>query len=169
MKTDSPITALIESHHEIVQPDWVDGGGRMRTGLYMVVFDVATGGFFTAAGWSRADRVPFKCTVFTLESHLCCERAPRNGDPLRFTTQLIDVDAKRVHYLHEMRHATEGWLAASNELVSMNVNTETRRSAPFPEHLAARFAAIRDAHRALGVPAQVGRAVGLGRAGERSA
>lgn len=155
------LSSLIESHRTLVEPAWGDGAGRMQTGLYMVVFDVATGGFFTALGWSRAERIPHACTVFTLESHLCCERTPVVGEPLRFTTQLIDVDAKRVHFLHEMRHATEGWLAATNELVSVNVNTQTRRSAPFPEHLLARFAAIRDAHRALGTPAQAGRAAGL--------
>ncbi len=52
------------------------------------------------------------------------------GDPLRFTTRLLGWDAKRIHYFHEMYHATEGYLAATNELMSLHVSQETRRAAP---------------------------------------
>ena len=57
-------------------------------------------------------------------------REVREGDPLRFTTRLLGHDAKRIHYIHEMFHADEGYLAATNELMSLHVSQATRRGAP---------------------------------------
>jgi acyl-CoA thioester hydrolase len=62
-----------------------------------------------------------------------------------------------------MHNETQGWLAATNELVLMHIDLETRRSAPMPDAAVARLEAIRDAQAGLPVPPQVGRAIGLKR------
>ena len=69
-------------------------------------------------------------TTFCLEAHVTYHREVRNGDPLRFTTVLLGHDAKRLHYIHAMYHATEGFLASTNELMSLHVSRATRRAAP---------------------------------------
>src|SRR5437879_2048004 len=69
-------------------------------------------------------------TTFCLEAHVTYHREVREGDPLRFTTLLLGHDAKRIHYIHEMYHAQEGYLAATNELMSLHVSEATRQSAP---------------------------------------
>ena len=66
-------------------------------------------------------------TTFTLEAHVTYQRELREGASLRFTTQLLGFDAKRIHYTHEMYHAAEGFLASTNELISIHVSQETRR------------------------------------------
>jgi len=85
----------------------------------------------------------------------------REGDELRFTTQLLGFDEKRIHYFHEMLHAGEGYLAATNELMSLHVSAETRGSAPMAREILERLEEIQRAHRALPIPAQVGRVMGL--------
>ena len=83
-------------------------------------------------------------------------REVREGDPLRFTTLLIAHDAKRLHYLHQMYHATEGYLAAANELMTLHVSEETRRGAPMAPEVLERLRAIQNAHDRLERPPQVG-------------
>ena len=86
-------------------------------------------------------------------------------DNARFEARLLDFDAKRIHFYQEMFHGTEGYLAASQESLSSHVSMATRRTAPFPEELLGRLAAIKEAHAVLPRPWQVGhviRAAGLG-------
>ena len=85
----------------------------------------------------------------------------RRGDPLRFTTLLLGFDDKRIHYIHEMYHETDGFLAATNELMSLHVSLETRRAAPMSADVLARLAEVLSLHETLPVPPQVGRRIGL--------
>ena len=91
-------------------------------------------------------------------------REAREGDPLRFTTWLLDHDVKRIHYLHEMFHGEEGYLIATNELMTLHVSRETRRGAPMAPAIRERLDRIQVAHHALPRPPQAGRRIGLGAA-----
>jgi len=55
-----------------------------------------------------------------------------DGEPLSVTTQLLDMDHKRIHYLHTMVHGNDERLVAHNECLCMNISLDNRRSAPFP-------------------------------------
>ncbi|PYO58775.1 MAG: hypothetical protein DMD83_02250 [Candidatus Rokuibacteriota bacterium] len=78
------------------------------------------------------------------------------------TTRLLGHGAKHIHYVHEMRHAGEGYLAAANELMTLHVSGETGRGSPMAPAIRERLARIHAAHAALPRPAQVGRRIGLG-------
>ena len=82
---------------------------------------------------------------------------------MRFATQLLARDAKRVHLFHEMFHAEQGYLAATNETIVMNIDYATRRSAPWPVPVATRLDELWQTHRALPRPAKAGRVMGLGK------
>ena len=99
--------------------------------------------------------------AISLESHVTYAREVRQGDPLRFTTRLLGYDEKRIHYFHEMHHAEAGYLAATNELMSLHVSAETRRAAAMAPEVMARLARIQVAHAALPRPPYVGRRMGL--------
>src|SRR5206468_681321 len=77
-----------------------------------------------------------------LEAHVTYHQEVREGDPLRFTTQLLGHDGKRLHYIHQMYHAKDGYLAATNELVSLHVSQATRRSAPMAAGILDRLAGV---------------------------
>jgi len=136
-------------------------------GYYLVVFDLATDEFLAWVGLDAAHRARHGVTTFCLEAHLTFHREVRVGDPLRFTTQLLAHDEKRIHYFHAMYHAGNGYLAATNELMSLHVSEATRRSAPMAAAVLERLARIRAAHGALPRPPQVGRVIGLGAGGGR--
>ena len=158
----SDLAAPLDRYRDVVRPEWIDHNQHMNMGYYLVVFDYATDEFFAWVGLDAAHRAARAITTFCLEAHVTYHREVRAGDPLRFTTRLLAHDDKRIHYFHAMYHADEGWLAATNELLSLHVSRATRRAAAMAPEILARLAAIRRAHDALPWPPQAGRAIGLG-------
>ena len=155
------LPAPLDTYRDVVRPEWIDHNQHMNMGFYLVVFDFATDAFFEFVGLDRPHRVQQNITTFSLEAHITYQREVREGDPLRFTTRLVDFDAKRIHYLHEMFHAEDGYLASTNELMSLHVSEETRRSAPMADDILARLARIKEAHDRLPPSPHVGRVIGL--------
>jgi len=158
----SDLAAPLDRYRDVVRPEWIDHNQHMNMGYYLVVFDYATDEFFAWVGLDGAHRAARAITTFCLEAHVTYHREVRAGDPLRFTTRLLAHDDKRIHYFHAMYHADEGWLAATNELMSLHVSHATRRAAPMAPEVLSRLAAIQRAHDALPPPPQAGRAIGLG-------
>jgi len=154
--------APFDAYEARVRPEWIDHNGHMNMGYYLVVFDLASDEFWRWIGLDDAHRRGRRVTTFCLEAHVTYHREVREGDPLRFRTRLLAHDGKRVHFFHEMLHAAQGYLAATNEVLSLHVSQETRRGAPMAPEVLARLARIQAAHDALPRPAQVGRTMGLG-------
>ena len=157
----SELAAPLDRYRDVVRHEWIDHNGHMNMGYYLVVFDFATDEFFRWVGLGEAHRTARNVTTFCLEAHVTYHREVRSGDPLRFTTLLLGHDTKRLHYIHTMYHATEGYLASTNELMSLHVDLRTRRGAPMAEEITARLAAIQAAHDKVERPPQVGRRIGL--------
>ena len=157
----SELAAPLDRYRDVVRPEWIDHNGHMNVGYYLVVFDFATDAFMAWVGLDPAHRKAAHVTTFCLEAHVTYHREVRSGDPLRFTTVLLGHDAKRLHFIHAMYHATEGFLASTNELMSLHVSRATRRAAPMADFVLARLAAIQAAHDRLPRPPQAGRRIGL--------
>lgn len=155
------IEAPFDRYRDRVRPEWIDHNQHMNMGYYLVVFDLATDEFLAWAGLDRAHRRAAAITTFCLEAHVTYHREVRADDPLRFTTQLLGHDGKRIHYIHCMYHAAEGYLAATNELMSLHVSEATRRAARMAPDILARLAAIQAAHDRVPRPPQAGRRMGL--------
>jgi acyl-CoA thioester hydrolase len=155
------IPAPFDSYRDTVRPEWIDHNEHMNMGYYLVVFDFATDAFLDYVGLDRAHRRAANITTFSLEAHITYQREVAVNDPLRFTTRLIDFDAKRIHYIHEMFHAEQGYLASTNELMSLHVSHETRRGAPMAEQILDRLSRIKAAHDALPPSPGQGRLIGL--------
>lgn len=155
------LSAPFDRYRDLVRPEWIDHNGHMNVGYYLVVFDFATDEFLSWVGLDALHRREHRVTTFCLEAHVTFHREVRSGDPLRFTTLLVGHDPKRIHYFHAMHHGTEGYLAATNELMSLHVSEETRRSTSLAPEVLERLARIQKAHDTLPRPPQVGRTIGL--------
>ena len=154
-------SVLFDQYRDQVRPEWIDHNQHMNMGYYLLVFDFATDAWLDHLGLTRAHRKEHRVSTFSLEGHITYRREVMSGDPLRFTTRLLAFDEKRIHYFHEMHHADEGYLAATNELMSLHVSQETRRAAPMADAVQGKLAAVLTAHSALPTPPQVGRVMGL--------
>jgi acyl-CoA thioester hydrolase len=157
----SDLAAPFDAYRDVVRPEWIDHNQHMNMGYYLVVFDFATDEFLSWVGLDAAHRAAHAVTTFCVEAHVTYHREVRAADPLRFTTVLLDHDDKRIHYIHAMYHAADGYLAATNELMSLHVSRSTRRAAAMTPDVLARLGAVQRAHDVLPRPPQAGRAIGL--------
>ena len=148
-------------HRDVVRPEWIDDNGHLNMGFYVVAFDLATDSWLTHVGLSDEAKARLGVTTFSLESHVTYLREVFEGAPLRFHSRLLGFDRKRIHFFHEMYHAEEGFLAATNELISLHVSRETRRGTPMADELFDRLTEVFDEDEKLPKPTQVGRRVGL--------
>ena len=70
-------------------------------------------------------------------------------------------DEKRLHTFEELRHATEGWLSATSENMTIHIDMTARKTAPFPPDIRARIQAVVDTHAAVPRPEGIGRKVAM--------
>src|SRR3954469_23712162 len=153
--------APLDIHRSTVLPEWVDWNGHMNVAYYVLAFDQASGAFMRNRGLGRHYVEGKHGMTFVLETHVTYDREMKGGAPMRFSTQLLDCDAKRVHLFHEMYHDGLGYLAATNETIVMNIDFTTRRSAPWPKQAAERLERVWDLHKNLPRPEKAGRVMGL--------
>lgn len=155
--------ALPVTHRGSVLPEWIDYNGHMNVAYYVLAFDHATDGLLDALRMDAAYREQSGRSNFVLEMHVTYDREIDRDAPFVITTQILDADVKRIHLVHEMRHAREGWLAASNELITMHIDLARRRSAAFPAEVQAALDALKREHAPLPRPPGAGRTIGIRR------
>lgn len=162
-QSDSPDLSLFHCCATVV-PEWIDYNGHMNMGYYMVAFDaVATDGFYDSIGIGLEAKERLGTTTFTLSSNIDYLRELMDGDPLLFTTQLLDFDHKRLHYIHSLYHANDGYLAATNECLGMYIDLGTRRSTCFSAEQMERFEQELKRGSVATPPSTVGRRLGIRR------
>jgi len=157
------LTAPLDRHRAVVKDEWVDWNGHMNMARYMEAFDYASGYAEFVVGMGRRYIDNKLGMTFVLEAHITYDRELRGGAPLRFTTQLLDHDAKRLHLFHQMFHAEEGFLASTQESMIMHIDAKTRKSSPFRRVVQERLALMAEAHGKLPKPAKSGRLIGIPR------
>ena len=146
-----------------VSREWIDYNGHMNVGFYGVAFDKASDAVLDHLGLGEAYRHRTEASMFIVESHMTYDREVCEGDPLRFGTLLLDGDEKRVHMFHAMYHESEGYLAATTEMMGLHVDLQARRSVAFPEKIRAKIAAMVEEHRGIARPKQCGRVIAIRR------
>ncbi len=159
---NKPIEAPLALHACAVKPEWTDYNGHMSESAYLLVFGDSSDAFFRFFGVDEAYRAGGR-SLYTLDTRIRNLAEVAAGEPLALTLQLIDLDAKRLHVLHRMRHGASGAELAVAEQVIAHVDTRAGRAAPFPPEIFARLAAIRAAHAHLAPHPMVGSPFGLKR------
>ncbi len=138
-----------------VEPDWVDYNGHMTESAYLTAAGWGSDALFRYIGDDEAYRAAGH-SFYTVETHIHYIREVSVHEPLVFHTQILGVDAKRVHLIHHMLHGDDGGLLCTAEQMLVHVDMNAGRSAPILPHVAAALQAIAAAHSSLPVPPQVG-------------
>ena len=149
-------------HEETVREDWIDYNGHMNVGYYLLPFENASTAFCRHIDISQAYQERTGHAIFAAEAHVTFEREVKLGDRLEFTTRLLGWAPKWINIIHFMVNADEGYLAATNQLIFIHVNSATHKSAPFPESQQAALADMLAAHETFPIPPQAGRAISPG-------
>lgn len=153
--------ALVETP---VDSGWIDYNGHMTEASYLTAVGDAADAFFRYVGIDEAYRAAGHA-YFTVETHLCHLRECNAQDTLRMTTQVLDFDAKRLHFFHALYDAANGDLVATGEQMLIHVDTANGRSAPVNPHVHEALTAIMESHKQLPMPKQVGRRMKIKRRG----
>ena len=124
----------------VVRPDWVDFYGHMNMGFYLVVFDMVTDQLWPHLGLGPEFKAR-NLGTFAAETWVNYVREVTEGMPLAATSEVLAHDGKRLLARHDLLHATEGWVAAENEVLYLCVDMAVRRVTTWPEDVLARFAA----------------------------
>ncbi len=144
-----------------VEPPWIDYNGHMNMAYYHVLFDRAVEEGFGLVGLGQHYLEEREASYFAAEIHTVYRRELTANDPVRITLQLIDYDEKRLHFYLEIRHAGEGWVAATCEQLALHVNSATRKVSPFPDDILANLSVMKAAHARLARPKDLSRVIGI--------
>jgi carnitine 3-dehydrogenase len=156
------IPAPLALWEDVVRPEWIDYNGHMTESSYLYVFGEASDALFRYIGIDEAYRAAGH-SFYTVETHINYYREVGAGEPLRCTTQLLGLDAKRLHLFHALLHGDTGALLATTEQMLVHVDTRqgAASAAPIPPEVFAVLDAIVAAHRPLPTPKQVGHPISL--------
>jgi acyl-CoA thioester hydrolase len=155
------LTMPFDSGEGEVLPGWIDSNDHMNLAYYVVLFDQATDAIYEAFGLDRSYKTRTNCGTFAAESHNLYEQELVLGDRVRVTTQVLGVDAKRLHMAHEMYRLSDGARAATQELMYLHVDLGLRRVVPWPEDVRTRLDSFAATHAAIPRPAWVGRRIAM--------
>lgn len=155
------IAAPLSLYAATVPPEWIDYNGHMSEGYYVLAFGFTTDALMNYVGMDIGYRGRTGCSIYTVEAHISYLRELGPGDDLRFTTQLLGADAKRLHVFHAMYHVGPRYLAATIELMLLHVNRQQGRTTPMAAAVLAQVEAVHTAHAVLAHPPQAGRSIGL--------
>ena len=115
-----------------VEAGWIDYNGHLNMAYYNVLFDRAVDEAFELLGCGIDYVKTRRHSCFTAEVHVRYLRELHAGDPVRVTFQLLDYDAKRMHYFEQLFHAAEGWVSATSENMSLHVDMAAQEDRPVP-------------------------------------
>jgi acyl-CoA thioester hydrolase len=154
------IDAPLRLHETTAPPEWMDYNDHMSESCFLLAFGDSADAFFRFIGVDEAYRAAGH-SLYTSQTHLHHRQEVALGEPLVMTLQLLDLDRRRLHLYHEMRHGETDALIAMAEQLLVHVDTEAGRSVEMPQDLYAHVSAIRQAHAALPQPAVVGHPIAI--------
>jgi acyl-CoA thioester hydrolase len=155
-----PAAPFLSSVMEI-EPQWIDYNGHLNMAYYSVMFDRAIDQMWLQLGIGPAYMKERHGSTFTAECHVRYLQEIHLGDPVQITVYLLGADEKRLHTFEELRHATEGWLSATSENMTMHIDMRARKVAAFPPDIRARIQATADLHAVVPRPEGIGRKVAM--------
>jgi acyl-CoA thioester hydrolase len=142
-----------------IEPQWIDYNGHLNVAYYNVLFDRAVDEVYEPLGLGPDYLKAHKHSTMVAESHVRFLREVKESDPLSVSAQLLDYDEKRIHLFEELRHATENWVSATCETMTLHVDMTAKKVTPFPAGVLAALEKMKAAHARLPRPDGAGRSV----------
>jgi carnitine 3-dehydrogenase len=137
-----------------VRPEWIDYNGHMTDSRYLQVFGDATDALLRYAGVDDAYRNSGRA-LFTVESHVRHVAEARALEALYVTTQVLDLDDKRLRLFHSLHRRRDDALVATAEQLYLHVSGG--KAAVLDAEVHASLERVRAAHSRLPLPPHAGR------------
>lgn len=135
----------ILSHRGTVFPWHCDHIGHMNVMWFVGKFDEATWQLFSKIGITPSYLRKSNRGMAGLEQRISYQRELRAGDVISVRSAVLEMREKVMRYAHEMFNDETGERSAAMIVTSVHMDTERRKSRPFPKEIV-------DAGRAMIVP-----------------
>ena len=144
-----------------IEPQWIDYNGHLNVAYYNVLFDRAVDEVSEPLGLGPDYLKQHGHSTMVAEMHVRYLREVREADPLRVTVQLLDFDAKRIHLFEQLLHATENWVSATCETMTLHVDMTAKKVTPFHDSVMRKLERMKAAHAELPRLEAAGRRVAM--------
>jgi acyl-CoA thioester hydrolase len=144
-----------------IEPQWIDFNGHLNMAYYVVFFDRGVDELYEHIGLGPDYLKARGHSTMVAEMHVRYLREVHEGTPLRVRCQLLAYDAKRIHLFEELVHATEGWVSATCETMTLHVDMTAKKVTPWPADILDALARLQSAHARLPIPEGAGRNVSM--------
>ncbi len=160
-RSEPAIPAPFVSSLMRVEPQWIDYNGHMNMAYYNVLFDRAVDEVYELIGLGPDYLKQTGHSTMVAEMHVRYLREVSESNPLRVTVQLLDYDSKRFHVFEQLVHATDNWVSATCESMTLHVDMTAKKVAPFPDGVLKLIERLKIAHAGLPHPEAAGRSVAM--------
>lgn len=150
-----------------IEPGWIDYNGHLNMAYYLVLFDRGYDVVSAHLGMGERYAAERRMTTYTGDARVSYLHEVHKDAQMVTTYQLLDHDEKRLHAFQEMRHASEGWLAATCETLTLHIDMAGPKVCPFPADVLARIEAMAAEQADLPHPEGAGRPLGIRRRAAR--
>ena len=144
-----------------IEPQWIDYNGHLNMAYYNVMFDRAIDQLWLQLGIGPGYMKARNGSTFTAECHVRYLREIHLGDPVQVSVLLVAADEKRLHTFEELRHASEGWLSATSENMTIHIDMAARKPRRFRRTFAPGSRPWPNAHAAIPRPEGIGRKIAM--------
>lgn len=131
-KTEKPPLAPILTGVSVVYPWHCDHMGHMNVMWYTGKFDEATWHLLALIGLTPSYLRDQKRGMVAVQQETTYKRELVAGDLIAIHSGVLEIRQKVIRFYHEMLHVETRELAAKTTLTGVHLDTETRKSCPFP-------------------------------------
>ena len=125
-----------------VYPWQCDHVGHLNIMWYVGKFDEANWNLFARLGLTPSYLRGSGRGMAAVQQNITYKRELLAGDTVTVRSMLLEVREKSAKFVHEMRHAVTGEVAAICVLTGVSIDTQTRKSCPFAAEIVARAKAL---------------------------
>ena len=143
-----------------VRPEWIDYNGHLTDSRYVQIFGNGVDALYRKIGADAAYRAAGKM-FYTVECHVVHLGEAKVGEPLYLTTQILSLDAKRLHLFHRLHRSSDNALLATGEQMHLHVDTAAAKASPMDPAVYHALHVIAQTQASLPAPPQAGRRIAM--------
>jgi acyl-CoA thioester hydrolase len=132
------VSAMLETYRGAVYPWHCDHMGHMNVMWYVGKFDEATWNLFAEFGVTAAFLREKHRGMAAVHQDITYRRELVPGDLVAVRSGVLEMREKVVKFVHEMREAQGGEVAAVCVITAVHMDSKTRKSTAFPPEFLAR-------------------------------
>jgi len=124
------VSDFLETYRGTVFPWHCDHMGHMNVMWYVGKFDEATWNLFASVGVTTRYLKESRRGMAAVQQNITYKRELLAGDTVAVRSAFLEVREKSARFVHEMRNAQSGEIAAVCLLTGVSIDTQTRKSCP---------------------------------------